>query len=93
MTPASIPSQLFSVPSHAEAQQRDDRIFTDDLNITFPKITFRGIIYHHAIINLLTGICSFYQIQNGQTLLVSKLAVKIDLLPINNPPSKPDFSD
>lgn len=86
MTPASIPSQLFSVPDPAEAQQRDERIFTDDLNITFAKIVFRGITYHHAIINLLTGICSFYQIQNGQTLLVNKLAVKIDLLPITTKP-------
>lgn len=86
MTPASIPSQLFSVPDPTEAQQRDERIFTDDLNITFAKIVFRGITYHHAIINLLTGICSFYQIQNGQTLLVNKLAVKIDLLPITTKP-------
>lgn len=90
MNPASISSQLFSVDSHSEAQKRDERIHTGDLNITFPLVTHRGIKYHHAIINLLTGICSFYQVQGGQSILVSKLAVKIDLLPINNQPVKFD---
>lgn len=84
MTPASIPSQLFSVDSHTEAQKRDERIHTDDLNITFPQILFRGVKYHHAIINLLTGICSFYQVQGGQSILVNKMAVKIELFPINS---------
>lgn len=86
MTPASIPSQLFSVDSHHEAQLRDERIHTDDLNITFPRVHFRGTVYHHAIINLLTGVCAFYQVQHGQSVLVNKLAVKIELLPINNTP-------
>ena len=84
MNPASIPSQIFSVDSHSEAQKRDERIHTDDLNITFPLITHRGIKYHHAIINLLTGVCSFYQVQGGQSILVNKMAVKVELLPINS---------
>lgn len=86
MNPASIPSQLFSVDSHSEAQKRDERIHTDDLNITFPLITHRGVKYHHAIINFLTGICSFYQVQGGQSILVNKMAIKIELLPINSQP-------
>lgn len=86
MTPTSIPSQLFSVDSHTEAQKRDERIHTDDLNLTFPLITHRGIKYHHAIINLLTGVCSFYQVQGGQLILVNKMAVKIELFPINSQP-------
>lgn len=93
MNPASIPSQLFSVDSHSEAQKRDERIHTDDLNITFPLVTHRGIKYHHAIINLLTGVCSFYQVQGGQSILVSKLAVKVDLLPINNQQVKFDETE
>ena len=90
MTPSSIPSQLFSVDSHAEATRRDDRIHTDDLNITFPGITYRGIRYHQAIINLLTGVCAFYQMQGDTLVLVNKMAVKLELLPINNPPVKFD---
>ena len=86
MTPASIPSQLFSVETHTEATKRDERIHTDDGNITFPLITHRGIKYHHAIINIFSGICSFYQISGGQSILVNKMAVKIDLLPINQQP-------
>lgn len=93
MTPASIPSQIFSVDSHTEAQKRDERIHTDDLNITFPQITHRGIKYHHAIINLLTGICSFYQVQGGQSILVNKMAVKIELFPINSQPVIFDQTD
>lgn len=90
MTPASIPSQLFSVDSHTEAQKRDERIHTDDLNITFPQIIHRGVKYHHAIINLLTGICSFYQVHGGQSILVNKMAVKIELLSINSQPMQFD---
>lgn len=93
MNPASIPSQIFSVDSHAEAQKRDERIHTDDLNITFPLITHRGIKYHHAIINLLTGVCSFYQVQGGQSILVNKMAVKVELLPINSQPIQFDESE
>lgn len=93
MTPASIPSQLFSVETHTEAAKRDERIHTDDLNITFPLVTHRGIKYHHAIMNLLTGVCSFYQVQSGQSILVNKLAVKIELLPINSKPVQFDESE
>lgn len=93
MNPASIPSQIFSVDSHAEAQKRDERIHTDDLNITFPLITHRGIKYHHAIINLLTGVCSFYQVQGGQSILVNKMAVKVELLSINSQPIQFDESE
>jgi len=93
MNPASIPSQIFSVDSHSEAQKRDERIHTDDLNITFPLITHRGIKYHHAIINLLTGVCSFYQVQGGQSILVNKMAVKVELLPINSQPIQFDESE
>jgi len=85
MNPSSIPSQIFSVASHTEAARRDERIHIDDLNITFPAVTHRGVKYHHAIINLLSGICSFYQVSStGQSLLVHKLAVKLELLPISN---------
>lgn len=87
MNPASISSQLFSVDSHSEAQKRDERIHTDDLNVTFPLVTHRGVTYHHVIINLLSGIAAFYQLQNGQSILVNKLAVKIDLLPITSKPA------
>lgn len=93
MNPASIPSQIFYVDSHSEAQKRDERIHTDDLNITFPLITHRGIKYHHAIINLLTGVCSFYQVQGGQSILVNKMAVKVELLPINSQPIQFDESE
>jgi len=90
MTSASIPSQLFSVDSHAEASRRDDRIHTDDLNITFPGITYRGIRYHQAIINLITGVCAFYQLDGSTLVLVNKMAVKIELMPINSQPVKFD---
>ena len=93
MNPASIPSQLFSVDSHSEAAKRDERIHTDDLNLTFPLITHRGVKYHHAIINLLTGVCSFYQVQGGQSILVNKMAVKIELLPINSQPVQFDETE
>ena len=93
MIPASIPSQIFSVDSHTEAQKRDERIHTDDLNLTFPLITHRGVKYHHAIINLLTGVCAFYQVQGGQSILVNKMAVKIELLPINSQPVIFDQTD
>lgn len=86
MNPASIPSQLFSVDSHSEAAKRDERIHTDDGNITFPLITHNGIKYHHAILNIFSGICSFYQLTGGQSILVNKLAVKVELLPINPKP-------
>jgi len=86
MNPASIPSQLFSVDSHSEAAKRDERIHTDDGNITFPLITHNGVKYHHAILNIFSGICSFYQLMGGQSILVNKLAVKIELLPINSKP-------
>jgi len=86
MNPASIPSQLFSVDSHSEAAKRDERIHTDDGNITFPLITHNGVKYHHAILNIFSGICSFYQLTGGQSILVNKLAVKIELLPINSKP-------
>jgi hypothetical protein len=84
MNPVSIPSQIFSVESHSEASKRDERIHTDDLNIVFPRVTFRGVTYNQAIINLLTGICSFYQIVNGSSLLVHKMAIKVELLPIKS---------
>lgn len=84
MNPVSIPAQIFSVESHSEASKRDERIHTDDLNIVFPRVTFRGVIYNQAIINLLTGICSFYQIVNGSSLLVHKMAIKVELLPIKS---------
>ena len=93
MIPSSIPSQIFSVDSLTEAQRRDERIHTDDINITFPLITYRGIKYHHAIINLLTGVCSFYQVQSGQSILVNKMAVRIELLPINSQPVIFDQTD
>lgn len=93
MTPASIPSQIFSVDSHSEAQKRDERIHTDDSNITFPLITHRGIKYHHAIINIFSGVCSFYQVQGGQSILVNKMAVKVELLPINSQPVIFDQTD
>lgn len=84
MNPVSIPAQIFSVESHSEAAKRDERIHTDDLNIVFPRVTFRGVTYNQAIINLLTGICSFYQIVNGSSLLVHKMAIKVELLPIKS---------
>jgi hypothetical protein len=86
MNPSSISSQLFSVDSYTEAARRDELIHTDDGNITFPMITYHGIKYHHAILNIFSGICSFYQLAGGQSILVNKLAVKIDLLPINSKP-------
>jgi hypothetical protein len=86
MNPSSIPSQLFSVDSPTEATRRDERIHTDDGNIIFPLITYHGIKYHHAILNIFSGICSFYQVQGSQSILVNKLAVKVDLLPINSKP-------